>query len=74
MAIVRDKFDFEIGYLIKSPCKTCDQRDLFPNCTDTCLLLDRIQTLLARGITCSRTLTAVDAGALCYQAGNRKLL
>ena len=74
MAIVRDKFDFEIGYLIKSPCKTCDQRDLFPHCAENCVLLDHIQTLLARGISCSRSLTTVDSGALCYQAGSRKLL
>ena len=47
------KFDFEIGYLIKSPCKACDNRHDFPRCADNCVLLDRIQQMLAGAISCT---------------------
>ena len=26
MSAIKYKFDFEIGHLVKSPCKECDQR------------------------------------------------
>gem|GEM_PF-1761477 len=52
--INRYRFDFEIGYLIGSPCKDCDIRERFPRCMQTCRPLDRIQTLLAEGVSCSR--------------------
>lgn len=47
----RDLFDFEIGYLIKSPCLTCEKKERLPHCHTNCLILDRIQTMLARGIS-----------------------
>ncbi len=47
----RDKFDFEIGYLTKSPCLVCKNRPQLPLCHSECLILDKIQTLLARGIS-----------------------
>ena len=49
--INRDRFDFEIGYLTKSPCINCDNRSELPKCHTGCLILDRIQTTLARGIS-----------------------
>ena len=49
--INRDRFDFEIGYLTKSPCLTCKNRSELPECHSECILLDKIQTLLARGIS-----------------------
>ncbi len=49
--IIRDKFDFEIGYLVKSPCLTCKNRSALPGCHSNCNILDKIQTLLARGIS-----------------------
>ena len=53
MTVKRDKFDFEIGYLIKSPCKEClSQKDL-PQCADQCSLLDKIRILLSRGVSCT---------------------
>lgn len=51
MNILRDKFDFEIGYLTKSPCLTCKNRSELPVCHSECMVLDKIQTLLARGIS-----------------------
>ena len=53
MSVKRDKFDFEIGYLVKSPCKECINRDNLPKCSNECSLLDRIQVILSRGVSCS---------------------
>jgi len=47
----RDLFDFEIGYLTRSPCIRCENRSNLPKCHDGCPLLDQIQTKLARGIS-----------------------
>jgi len=48
------RFDFEIGYLKKSPCKSCVRRKIFPRCLDRCRVLEEIHTLLAEVISCSR--------------------
>ena len=48
------RFDFEIGYLIKSPCRECEERSDFPECADTCVTLGRIQAILSEGISCTR--------------------
>jgi hypothetical protein len=53
MIIIRDRFDFEIGYLAKSPCRECKHKNNLPECSDTCKTLDHIQTALARGVSCS---------------------
>ena len=53
MTIIRDIFDFEIGYLSKSPCKACPCRNDLPQCSDQCHLLDQIRIILARGVSCS---------------------
>ena len=50
----KHQFDFEIGSLIKSPCKTCVPESDFPTCMDTCDLLSKIHTLLKNAISCSR--------------------
>ncbi len=51
MTIERDKFDFDIGYLVKSPCNDCNNKDKFPKCSDSCEILDIIRAKLARGIS-----------------------
>jgi len=48
------RFDFEIGYLIKSPCKLCKQRDTLPKCLDDCKVIDKIQGIISEGISCTR--------------------
>ncbi len=48
------KFDFEVGYLKKSPCKECNLRNSYPKCADNCKMLDKIQTILSEAISCSR--------------------
>ncbi|TYT75534.1 hypothetical protein [Desulfobotulus mexicanus] len=52
--IKRDRFDFEIGYLKKSPCLDCTKKESFPACLKKCPLLDAIQTELAAGLQLSR--------------------
>lgn len=61
MTIIRDKFDFEVGYLIKSPCKNCEHRAFFPDCAEDCRMLDKIQTILAKGVSCSRSFSPREA-------------
>ncbi|WP_035257267.1 hypothetical protein [Desulfatirhabdium butyrativorans] len=46
-------FDFEIGYLIKSPCRECIHRERLPLCVESCQTLARIHEKLARVISCS---------------------
>jgi hypothetical protein len=48
------RFDFEIGYLIKSPCRECEERSDFPVCAETCVTLGRIQAILSEGISSAR--------------------
>ena len=46
------RFDFEIGELIKSPCKGCEFQNSIPECAEVCEVLHRIQTILSSGISC----------------------
>ncbi|RLC27681.1 MAG: hypothetical protein DRH32_09965 [Deltaproteobacteria bacterium] len=49
----RNKFDFEIGYCVKSPCRDCARYSTsFPGCVDDCETIDKIQTVLAECISC----------------------
>jgi len=52
--VLRHRFDFEVGYLIKSPCRECRNDSHLPGCADECVVLDKIQTLLAESISCTR--------------------
>jgi len=49
--IKRDLFDFEIGYLTKSPCIECKNRSCMPKCHRNCMIIDKVQTTLAKGIS-----------------------
>ena len=48
-----NKFDFDIGHIIKSPCRECDLKNHLPNCSKNCQKLDRLQTLLMGTVSCS---------------------
>ena len=52
--VLRHRFDFEVGYLIKSPCRECRSCSRLPGCTDDCVTLEKIQTVLAESISCTR--------------------
>ncbi|MBN1930603.1 MAG: hypothetical protein JW786_03220 [Desulfobacterales bacterium] len=63
----KHKFDFEIGYLIKSPCKECSRRKNFPKCADECEMLNKIQTFLAQGVSCTRNFSASESFTISYR-------
>ena len=48
------RFDFEIGYLIKSPCGGCEHYARFPGCAKTCGIIGQIQARLATSVSCSQ--------------------
>ncbi len=48
------KFDFEVGYLVCSPCRACAEIGNLPACTRACTQLGRVQSLLADSISCTR--------------------
>ena len=53
-------FDFDIGYLVKSPCRDCVSREELPNCVEGCETLDQIQTILADSIPSETSISPVD--------------
>jgi len=54
------KFDFDIGHIIQSPCKTCDRRKRLPDCSKSCKMLGRIQAILAGKISCSNDIPEIE--------------
>ncbi len=53
-------FDFDIGYLVKSPCRDCASRTKLPNCINDCEILDQIQTVLADSIPSEAAISPVE--------------
>lgn len=43
-------FDFDIGTLLESPCRSCEMQRHLPGCATACELLFQIQTILADGV------------------------
>lgn len=68
----RHRFDFDIGYLVKSPCRDCTDRPLFPDCMDSCLPLDKIRTVLANSISCSRSYSSMESHAIFQEPREEK--
>lgn len=54
-------FDFDVGYLVKSPCKGCVSHRNFPNCMDGCDLLDRVQSALSDSISSVHSFSAAES-------------
>ena len=50
-------FDFDVGCLMKSPCRNCPKKGELPQCVTGCGLLDRIQTILSKGVSSTRVQT-----------------
>jgi len=48
------RFDFDVGYLVKSPCESCKIRKVFPRCIDGCKILGKIHAMMANSISCTR--------------------
>jgi hypothetical protein len=58
------KFDYDIGYLVKSPCRNCGTYAKFPNCMDRCMLLDRVQTALSDSLSSVHNFSAAESYCL----------
>lgn len=67
-----NKFDFEIGHLKKSPCKTCHDHYRFPSCVNLCNTLDRIQKRLARTVITSRNHSPMENFSILLDTRNEK--
>lgn len=55
------KFDYEIGYLVKSPCRDCGSYASFPDCMDRCTLLDRVQSALCDSLSSVNNYSAAES-------------
>ena len=62
-----NKFDFDIGSIIKSPCRNCGHRSDLPDCSKRCNRLEQIQKILAGGISCSNSFSELEAYPLSRQ-------
>jgi hypothetical protein len=58
------KFDYDIGYLVKSPCRDCGTYGRFPDCMDRCSVLDRVQSVLSDSLSSVHNYSAVESYTL----------
>ena len=70
--VTKRRFDFDVGYLVKSPCRDCMDRIKLPKCADNCALLDSIQTRLARGISTTHTHSPLEPFAIYLESPQKK--
>jgi hypothetical protein len=62
------KFDYNAGFLVKSPCRDCGTYGIFPDCMDRCAVLDRVQTALSASLTCSRDYSTLENYTVLYES------
>ena len=65
---IKRQFDFDIGHLKQSPCRGCHMHPTFPDCTDHCRILDRIQNTLARGVSTTHTHSPLEPFAVFLES------
>ena len=58
------KFDYDSGYLVKSPCRNCGSYAAFPECMDRCALLDRVQNALCDSLSSVNNYSASESYCL----------
>ncbi len=68
----KKRFDFELGYLIESPCKSCVYRTSIPDCIDHCRILDRVQTTLAQSIVTTCKFSALEPYSVLLEDRQKK--
>lgn len=49
-----NRFDLDIGYITKSPCRECPTNNSLPECSSCCEVLAQLQELLVGTISCSK--------------------
>ncbi len=57
-------FDYDRGYLVKSPCRGCGKYSSFPGCMESCQILDRIQTVLSDTLSSGHNFSAAESYCL----------
>ncbi len=67
MTVIRNKFDFEIGYLIKSPCRECERLEDIPECVDDCEIIDNIQSTLVGAVSSSKSHATAESFTVSMQ-------
>ena len=50
-----NRFDIDIGYITKSPCRECPIQSSLPECSSCCEMLAQLQELLIGSISCSQS-------------------
>jgi len=55
------KFDYDMGYLVKSPCRGCSSYAAFPGCMERCTLLDRVQNILSDSLSSVHNYSAAES-------------
>jgi hypothetical protein len=66
------RYDFEVGYLVKSPCRECKNRPSLPGCADTCPILDAIHEILIGCVPSSKNVSALEDYALSQEGRGKK--
>jgi hypothetical protein len=51
---------FDIGYLVKSPCRNCEKARSLPGCMPQCKTLKEVQKILSQGMSSSNQSSADD--------------
>ena len=53
-------FDFNVGYLVKSPCKECVNHEVFPSCMEDCEILEKIQSQLSDSMSSANNFSVAE--------------
>lgn len=54
------RFDIDIGYITKSPCRGCPINSNLPECSSCCETLAQLQELLIGSISCSKSFSECE--------------
>jgi hypothetical protein len=54
-------FDFNVGYLVKSPCRDCQMQSCLPDCSESCEILSKIQSILADSVASGYNFSTLES-------------
>ena len=60
-------FDFNIGYLVKSPCRDCRTQANLPDCSTNCAILHKVQAILADSISSANNFSVAETHDVPHQ-------
>ena len=59
--IIREnRFDLDIGYIKKSPCRECPTNKSLPECSECCETISQLQDLLVGSIMCTHSCSELE--------------